>query len=162
MVVRTIKSIAMKLLLFRFQSLWMRSSRLLTSGTSWLTCFGFTIGTSRLWQLMLSKPPPFTASVVFEEFRFWEPVVTIVSRVTKHLFFRIINNPVCWCYEPATKPKVILMLMVCIILQVLEHLLRLNPFSFFHNFFRQRSEIFLEQTNILDHVRSTSWVINTV
>lgn len=38
--------------------------------------------------------------------------------------------------------------------QILEHLLRRNPFLCFHKFFRQRSEIFLEQTNNLDHVRS--------
>ena len=85
---------------------------------------------------MLTTPPPVTKQR--QELLSREPVKTDIHRVPIQIPLPIILQPMC---RPQNTPQMtgILLLHARLLPQILQHLLCLNPFHFFHNIFRQMS-----------------------
>ena len=87
----------------------------------------------RLMQLCISMPP--FIFVVFQKFLLSVPIVMIpIRRMSYAFFLRIVNQPMRWA-KTTTDVMPVLMLIVRVVLQILEHLLRCNPIVLFHNLF---------------------------
>lgn len=102
----------------------------------------FTKQLTRIWHqnkhhvynlFSMFSHPPF-ASMNIHELNFCKPcVVNPICWIPVFVFLRWIFKPMSWT-QASSKIVTVLLFVIRVILQCLEHLLRCNPFLFFHSF----------------------------